>query len=485
MFVAIAATGCGNSSNSSTFSDAGASGASAGDGSGGSSGGLVLGGNGDGGVECAACMTPQTCVEGGTPTTISGTVYDPAAEDPLYNVTVFVPNSALPKFKHGASCDSCDTLYPTDIFASAVTDATGHFVLQNAPAGSNVPVVVQVGKWRRLVTIPTVSPCVDNPQPDKTLRLPRKSSEGDLPDIAISTGGADSLECLPLRLGVDASEYTPGAATPGHIHIFTGYLGASTSPASPASSASLWDSTADLMNNDVLLLSCESRPTASMSAQNQEYMVEYTSGGGRVFASHYQYAWFNTGPFGNDNLATWTTGSGQLNDTLSFPANIVTTLSNGNAFPEGTALQTWLGNVSALDATGQLDVWYARHNADVAVTNVYSQPWLSLDPSTPAPNATEYFTFDTPVGAGGDSGAPTCGRVAYSDLHVSGGPGANEPPGTAPDYPAKADGGVPTVPADCAVRPLTAQEKALEFMLFDLSSCLITIGNTPIPPPPK
>ena len=85
----------------------------------------------------------------------------------------------------------------------------------------------------------------------------------EFPDIAISTGGADSLECLPLRIGVDATEYIPGASSAGHIHIFSGYAGAVTSTATPQSYEALWDSTGDLMKNDVVLLWCEGkkRPT--------------------------------------------------------------------------------------------------------------------------------------------------------------------------------------------------------------------------------
>ena len=77
--------------------------------------------------------------------------------------------------------------------------------------------------------------------------------------------------------------------------------------------------------------------------------------------------------------------------------------------------------------------------------------------------------------------APVCGRVVYSDLHVSGGPGTNAP-GVLADYPNQPmrggmRGGV--VPTECAVHPLTPQEEALEFMLFDLSSCLVPIGQSP------
>jgi hypothetical protein len=447
----------------------------------------TFGGNavgGDGGPFQAICAADagQSCATScsGGPATFSGTVYDPAGQSPLYNVAVYVPKTALPNpLPAGPSCD-CTNLYPAEVAASAVTDANGQFVLQNAPAGTAIPLVVQAGKWRREYTVTIASGCA-NAAPDKSLRLPRNSSEGNLPDLAISTGGADSLECLPLRIGVDAKEYVPGAGSAGHIHIFSGYAGAVTATATPQSYEALWDSAADLMKNDVVLLSCEGEETSNVTAANQQALVDYTTQGGRVFASHYQYVWLALGPFGNYPLARWTSGPQIVvtGDNASVPANVVTTLPNGQVFPEGQALQQWLTNVGAL-ANGQLPIWYARHNAD-ALSSSVSQSWITLDPSVPAPNggALQYLSFDTPLNA-----SQTCGRVVYSDLHVSGGPGSDEP-GVPPDYPdagvigTDRKGGI--VPSGCAAHPLTPQEKALEFMLFDLSSCLVDIGDSPQP----
>jgi hypothetical protein len=112
---------------------------------------------------------------------------------------------------------------------------------------------------------------------------------------------------------------------------------------------------------------------------------------------------------------------------------------------------------------------------DKSVTNM-------VPPGMPAANGAEYFSVDTPIGA-----AAQCGRVVYSDLHVSGGAGITAPGATyMADYagaPTQVDYGV--VPSGCAMHALTPQEKALEFMIFDLSSCLVPVGQTPHPPPPK
>jgi hypothetical protein len=451
----------------------------------------------DGGLDAEAPGDlPDPNCPAGIHTTVSGIVYDPSFQDPLYNITVFAPKSAsLPALPRGASCLSCDALYPP-FYGSAVTDAAGHFSVQNVPPGTNVPVVVQTGKWRKEFLIPTVTKCIDNVQPDKTLRLPKNAvqGDGDLPDIAISTGQSDSLECLLLRIGVDPMEWTGGPGAGGHIHIFFGN-GANTVPPGPASFQSLWDKAADLMPYDVALLSCEGRETQDgknpLVPADQQALLDYANAGGRVFASHYHYAWFNVGPWTALNLATWYVGQNAIDDTTSFPGDVFTTQLNGGPFPEGVALQQWLGVVNAL-TNNQLPIYYVRHNSDLlppqgpAVTP--SQPWIVLDTSVtamvpagvPAANGVQYFSVDTPTTA-----TQKCGRVVYSDLHVSGGGGAKETGISyfTPDYPQfkkTMTGGI--VPDQCAMHPLTPQEKALEFMIFDLSSCLIPIGQPAKPP---
>jgi len=407
------------------------------------------------GLQCQV----HACTGGGT-TTVSGTIYDPAGKNPLYGIVAYVPNTPPLPFTAGAACTSCADLYTGDPVAAAVTDAAGKFTIKNAPDGANIPLVIQVGKWRRQLVIPAVTQCGDTSMPDKMLTLPKNGSEGDLPDIAISTGNADTLECLLPRIGVDKAEYVAGAATGGHIHIFRGDSKApNTNPKAPDPSQQLWDSAADIMKYDILLLSCEGHETDNM---NQQVLFDYAAAGGRVFASHFHYAWFNTGPFGNENLATWTTGGQQIGSSLN--ATIVTTLPNSTPFVRGQALLAWLGNVNALTG-GELPIQAPRHNADVSAANTASQPWIVADPSAQVPGATQDFTFDTPLNVAPEK---QCGRVVFSDMHVGAASG---------DY-----ANSKTTPGGCADNDLSPQEKALEFIFFDLSSC-VTPNNIPMQPP--
>ncbi len=497
VLLAIASnSGCGGSNGDNKFgssSSGGSSGAGSSSGtSSGSGSGTCLtcgdGGSGSGGdggnmVVCPQGLQCNVQCSGGTTTTISGKVYDPAKKNPLYNIAVYVPQAPLqplPKgVPTGADACSCAALFKSGAVVSAATGVDGTFKLTNAPVGNAVPLVLQIGKWRKVVTI-DVKSCQDNPQPDKTLALPGTIPAGDtndsMPDIAVSTGSADTLECLMERIGVPTSEYVAGAGTTGHVHVYSGgdATGASLAgqpeqppmPGAPPSYTSLWDTQAHLMPYDITLLSCEGGETFNAKP---DILEQYLNAGGRVFASHYHYAWF-TNPvesmqsysppadWGN-NLASWmigTAGGAQSN------GKIVQTL-NGSTQPfvKGQALFQWLGLNGALGVLGapamELPIIPPRYNATVGPSNKASQSWINDDMNGDA----MYFSFDTPVNAPAqpDGGPPNyCGRAVFSGLHVGGEtmPADNPPP-----------------PGGCQNVDLSPQEKALEFMLFDLSSCVI------------
>lgn len=497
-------------------------------------------GDGCGGVlNCGTCTAPQTC--GGDPnkpgqcgctgecalvptcppgqtTTLSGTVLDPAGIHPLYNALVYVPNNpndpGLQPFPPGITCDVCGSTAAGDPLVTTYTDVKGNFTLSGVPVGSSIPLVVQLGRWRRQFKVNITTSCGANAVPAGTLTMPKNHTEGDIPRIAILTGGFDPMECVLRKMGVQDTEFTdPGGA--GHIQFYLaqqsnqpanqndglpsscpnpyGY-GAKIDNATP-SQASLFgtsNGSPTINQYDMVVLACEGYEENNQA--NWPNLGAYTSAGGRVFMTDFAYNWLaqtktpvasctkssqcGTGgtcegaPFGyctspNNvtenpayaNVATWQT---LQNPGGAAETGIIDLVSN----PKGMAFEQWLQNINA--ATGQnvsLDPVF--HNSD-AVTSP-TQQWLYWN--TGSGTAPIHFTFNTPVGA---MSSQQCGRAVFSDWHADklnfpsslyGTCGV--PTGPAPNY----SHGM-MFPAECDSGPMTPQEAILEFMLFDLSDCV-------------
>src|SRR5262249_14458403 len=160
--------------------------------------------------------------DGDAKTTFRAKVYDPAGKTPLYNVIVYVPNGPLEPLKSGVTCDRCGSVLSGRPIVTALTDTNGQVVLDDGAAGEDVPVdgplVIQIGKWRRQVTLPHIEGCRSaNVDDSDTFRLPRTQAEGDIPRIALSTG-CDPMECLLRKIGIDDSEFS-GAEGKGRVHL--------------------------------------------------------------------------------------------------------------------------------------------------------------------------------------------------------------------------------------------------------------------------
>ncbi|MEO7328496.1 MAG: carboxypeptidase regulatory-like domain-containing protein, partial [Minicystis sp.] len=213
---------------------------------------------------------------------------------------------------------------------------------------------------------------------------------------------------------------------------------------------SLWDTADALKKYDVTLLACEGGDFHdNKSAAALQAMFAYTSAGGRVFASHWHNYWLEAGPDPFPKTATF-----NHQDDLVDPFTAVIDTS----FPKGKALSDWLVNVGGSDVAGQLTIHAGQHTVD-AVNDTISRRWIYGN----APTSVQYFTFNTPIAVPDDQ---QCGRVVFSDIHVSSGDqvGASFPDG-------------------CQTSTLSPQEKALLFMLFDLSSCVMNDDDPPTPPP--
>jgi hypothetical protein len=404
--------------------------------------------------KAGACKVPA-CMSGGT-TSVSGSIYDPSGTLPLYNVIVYVPNEPLAPISTGASCERCGTVSGSPI-ASALTDTRGQFRLENFPVTNNVPLVIQIGKWRRQITIPSVNNCADNPQTDKNqTRLPRNMMEGHLPRMALTTGGADALECLLRKIGIDNSEFTPEAG-PGRVNFYSAVNGAPrynatmNGGATFTAATTLWDSVANLRAYDIVLLSCEGQERSmNKSTAARQAMMDYANSGGRVFASHWHNYWLEFGPAPWPTVGTW-------NHAMDPPDPFTGEIDQ--SFPKGKAMAEWLVNVGSAAPLGQLIIHEGRHTLD-ANNAAVSQRWVF----SANPVSTQYLSFNTPMGV---PEAMQCGRVVFSDIHVSSGDTSTRNT---------------QFPDGCTTMGFTDQEKALVFMLFDLSSCVVDDKQPPKPP---
>jgi len=483
--------GCGFKAGTANPTGVGGAGGLAGSGTTGGSGGSgAVGGTGMPIITCdnlycyqSTCKV-STCKQhpctNGKVTRILGKVFDPAGRVPLYGVDVFIPNRPLTGFTDGPSCEGCANRYPGSPVVRATTDAAGNFTLGTAtgdvPTGIDLPLVIQIGKWRRELTLPSamVTACEDNTLEDPAMmRLPANQSEGHLPKIALTTGGYDALECLLRKIGVSDSEFTPESGD-GRINLFAGgtlagapvatMMGNRTSAGTNAYDASLnggamftaadtwWESQDNLNHYDIVLHSCEGLPTAmttNKSMPARMALQAYADAGGRVFASHWHNYWIAQGP------APWPTLANFIQNGQDLASPFAATIDT--SFPKGAALAEWLVNVGGSTTPGQLLINGAKRT--VNTVNTPSQRWIYGT----SPMSTQYFSFTTPATAN----ATACGKVVFSDLHVSAGTGAATDDISVPAKP---------FPTGCVTTELSAQEKALEFMIFDLSSsCVIVV----------
>ena len=432
-------------------------------------------GDGCGGLlQCGSCSGSQICGGGGVPgncgnsqctglclqqggcdsgalTTITGTVVAGTlpvygSPDPVPNVLVYVPNAPLSPFGAGVSCSQCGAEVSGSPLVQTTTAFDGTFTLANVPAGSSIPVVLQLGRWRK-TTLIDIPACATTPIAN--LVMPRTSLEGNIPLTAISSGSVDSLECVLLKMGVDKSEFTT-PATGGRMQMYEGN-GASLPGGTPAETK-LMAAGGSYAAYDQILFPCWGSEVLKPSAELAN-LVTYANEGGHFFATHFSYTWlFNNSPF--DTTAQWDVNYSAFN---SGTAQVQVPPVN----PEGTVFTEWLNLVGALPAPPNLTIQNPRH--DVDRVNPPSVDWISGPDPGDQTDMLYHYTFNTPV-AVGDAGSPTqCGHVIFSDFHV-----------------ANASTNKNTLfPSECDTHPMTAQEKVLEFMIWDLGQC---VPGPPTPP---
>jgi hypothetical protein len=440
-----------------------------------------------GNSKCTGLCLQQVACDGGATTTISGTVYagtqapflalGATVGDPVPNVLVYIPTDRThpyDPFTTGVQCSQCGGEVSGSPLVETTTAFNGTFTLTNVPAstsvGNTIPVVIQLGHWRKATYI-YIPPCTTTA--NVQLVMPRTSFEGDIPLTAISTGNVDALECVLLKMGVDQSEFAiPSSGT--RIQMYEGN-GASAAGTTPAETA-LMGNGGSYMNYDQILFPCWGGEVIKPAAELAN-LVTYANAGGHFFATHYSYTWlFNNSPF--NTTANW-------NVNYNSFGSKVATVQIPPVNPAGTVFTEWLSLVGVLASPvpnpATLTIDNPRH--DVDSVNAPSVDWMSgtdaKGGATSHANMLFHYTFDTPVAVGDAGAAQYCGHVIFSDFHVSSANGASYGPGTV--FPAEClinenTSAACTAAAPC---PLTPQEKVLEYMIWDLGQC---VAGTPTPP---
>jgi hypothetical protein len=405
-------------------------------------------------------------------------VYAPNGTLPIYNALVYVPNAPLAPFPPELACDRCGALPSGEPVVSAVTDARGAFRLAKVPVGADIPVVIQVGKWRRQFVIPNVAACTETSVTDHDqTRLPRNRTEGDMPRIAITTGSCDNLVCLIPKLGIAPEEWgiegdgkavtfyrgyeIEGDFDPHKDDRFTGSL------ATRTDAAGLWGDYETLSRYDVAIFSCECGEfPENKSDVAYDVVTRYLAAGGRVFGTDFQYVWWqhSTDP----DLVSAADVPGALPD--GYPVGL-SPIKLDTSFPKGKALADWLSIVEPQNVYGEV-VSSAVFDNFAGVTPGVAQVWGSsaetddmtvrvdhdrarIDP--------RFITVNMPAGA---PVAEQCGKAAHLDAHIS-----EISPREFERFP------------DSCGAELANGEQVLAFFFFDLAACIQEDSKPVVPPP--
>lgn len=417
------------------------------------------------GCQGLACQLPHC--PSGQQTVVRGRVTAPNRRDPIDQALVYVPQSGqLTPLPSGLGCELCRDPVAGRAVAAAYSGIDGKFELRGAPAGPLIPLVVQKGRFRRLVQVP-ITPCQsqDVPLDGSILALPRSRSEGELPKMAVAAGDHDAIECVLRDLGIDAGEFGPSDG-PAAVQLYDAQtLGMPTLPGQLAVPALLGDR-ARLFRYNVVFLNC-SGVTYSQTLLKDPVVLgnlrDYVAAGGRLYATDWSYDYIQQVP----ELAPFLCFEDGQDCAIVTPHAFHAAVAHGGdgdplqasvdqSTADGRALAAWLSQLPSPVAADNVPItellpgWVLLQKTAADASRFPSTVWLTAAAKGRVRPLT--VTFDYPP-------QQACGRVLFSSAHTR----ERLPQRLFPSYCPLSGG------------PL-AQEQILEFLLFHLSSCVGTIG---------
>jgi hypothetical protein len=407
----------------------------------------------------AAALCPTTGAE------VSGRVTAPNGEDPVPGAVVYVTDARPPAQPAGVGCDACEL--PPGVRAFSVTDVRGRWsFVRGVAASGSMFLVVQKGRFRRVTPV-ELTACAPRVFDDQATRLPGTRAEGEIPAILVASGTSasqadrpsmgdwtyDDIARVIRRIGItefDRAEPCRQATVGTDVtRVSCPFGGILADPARLARYSLVVAPCGALgFNRSWQVLDAPSNRTIAANVR------AWLRQGGRLYTSDTAYGLLaRSAP----SVATFAGGT-----TLTQgrdPAN----LGVGAAPPDGRTymgrvvddgMRAWLTDRGALGADGAIALsgfispWVAIESVPAGTRTVVDAEveWFTATAGVTMPAGRRPLTISADVREGGG-----CGRVVYSSYEVDNRSGA------------------PTA-------PLTAQERVLEYMLFELGGCLTTPG---------
>lgn len=406
---------------------------------------------------CAGLACQVSLCSAGKDTRLRGTVYAPNGVDPLAKAVVYVPLSGqLTPIPSALSCELCrDPIYGRAVTFS-YSGSDGTFELRGVPSGDQIPLVVQKGRFRRLVSV-RVPACQTTSLQAEQTRLPRSQQEGDLPKLAVASGDHDAIECVLRQIGIDQREFqTPDQR--GAVHLYDNQKpGSVTLPGQLLLSSLLTDRNR-LLSYQMLFLNCSGIAYSQgllADAQVRSNLVEFLRRGGRLYATDWSYDFIAQLP----ELSPYVCFQDDKDCSVTTPHGFHTAVASGGLGDPITGAVT--ASASGLsDFLRRLPV--PINPAMVPITELLPG-WVQIAQTAQDPQrfpSVVYLqglstgklrpltvAFDYPPQAG-------CGRVLFSSYHT------------------RERSAQKTFPAYCPLGDMLPQEHILEYLLFELADCL-------------
>jgi len=467
------------------------------------------------------------------------------------NAIVYIPASrtsdtALPSIFEGVSasnplsCGRCaDEKLVVDgqsVLAAAVTDYKGNFTLDGRiPTTSDFELVIKIGKWRRVVTVPmsAVAACESRALDTTYTHLAANQNDGlagtHLPKIAISTGNVDEMECVFRNIGISESEFTVPSQS-GRLHMYranganlagacsgTYQLSTSCSGRTPRETCTaqagcswsnwnsrctgnynvttqcsannsagctgnrtgcVWDNPDSLLFGDYDTLDnydlvvWDCEGAASWeTAPAPANVLTYVEAGGRMFASHYSYTWIDNNGT-LDQAASWG-DTGNANSGTGFVS-----------MPSGLTIRARANAVKSVLFKNWLDWQGALAGTTAGVLTNPNTPQFTITAPRDYAGDTVGATTDEWVyrNAENDETRPRVQQLSFNTPYAASEDNICGRVAYSGFHVANADSNNDELfPAICGTGELSPQEKILAFMLFDLATC-VSAGDPPTAP---